>query len=141
MQIDLGASVTEYAIDRALEVITGWFGGAALVNIAAAMASNRSPPDNPWDIGLEASGEAGTVRLYGGALVTSGGTAPADAPHLDSVDARSGDPVPEAPRSVTVSAATCLEAGMLARLAMLKGAAAESFLVREGVRHWCRRSA
>ena len=55
------------------------------------------------------------------------------------LDPRSGWPVREAPRSVTVAAATCTEAGMLATLAMLEGPAAESFLAEQGVRYWVAR--
>ena len=55
------------------------------------------------------------------------------------LDVRTGWPVRSAPRSVTVAAATCVEAGMLATLAMLKGAGAEQFLAEQGVDHWCLR--
>ena len=44
-----------------------------------------------------------------------------------------------APRSVTVAADTCTEAGMLSTLAMLEGYTAEAFLDGEGVTYWCRR--
>jgi thiamine biosynthesis lipoprotein len=40
---------------------------------------------------------------------------------------------------VTVLASTCTEAGMLATLAMLMGAEAESFLEAQGARFWCLR--
>ena len=55
------------------------------------------------------------------------------------LDPRSGRPVVDAPRSITVAAATCVQAGMFTTLAMLKGAGAEEFLRDEGVRHWIRR--
>jgi FAD:protein FMN transferase len=55
------------------------------------------------------------------------------------LDVRTGWPVPQAPRSVTVAAGSCVEAGMLATFAMLQGSAAESFLTEQGVRHWCLR--
>lgn len=55
------------------------------------------------------------------------------------LDVRTGWPVPQVPRSVTVAAGSCVEAGMLATLAMLEGSAAESFLSEQGVRHWCLR--
>lgn len=44
-----------------------------------------------------------------------------------------------APRSVTVAAPTCTNAGMLTTLAMLRGPDAECFLEAEGVRHWIQR--
>ena len=53
------------------------------------------------------------------------------------LDPRTGWPVKDPPRSVTVAAATCLEAGMMATLAMLQGREAEAFLEREKVRAWC----
>jgi thiamine biosynthesis lipoprotein len=52
------------------------------------------------------------------------------------LDPRTGWPVRGAPRSVTVAAATCTEAGLLSTLAMLQGPQAEAFLLREGVSHW-----
>ena len=48
-----------------------------------------------------------------------------------------GTPAFLAPRSVTVAAQTCLEAGMIATLAMLQGRKAETFLQREGAKAWC----
>jgi thiamine biosynthesis lipoprotein len=44
-----------------------------------------------------------------------------------------------APRSVTVAAATCTEAGMLATLALLQGAEAEAFLEAQGAQFWALR--
>ena len=52
------------------------------------------------------------------------------------LDPRTGWPVANAPRSVTVAASSCTEAGLLATLAMLEGAGARSFLEGQGVRHW-----
>ncbi len=85
------------------------------------------------------------VDLAAGALATSGDTyryvesEGRRLPHI--LDPRNGWPVRDAPRSVTVAAATCTNAGMLTTLAMLRGRAAESFLNAEGVRHWVQRPA
>jgi thiamine biosynthesis lipoprotein len=49
---------------------------------------------------------------------------------------RTGWPVPDAPRSVTVAASSCTEAGLLSTLAMLQGARAQEFLAEQGVRYW-----
>ena len=51
-------------------------------------------------------------------------------------DSRAGCPLVAAPRSVTVAASSCTEAGLLATLAMLEGAGARTFLESQGVRHW-----
>lgn len=49
------------------------------------------------------------------------------------------DSLPDAPRSVTVAASSCTEAGFLSTLAMLKGKKAGGFLERQEVRFWmCR---
>ena len=91
---------------------------------------------------VNASGEvAGMLELADGALATSG-----DARRFllkDGVryghilNPRTGKPVDHAPRSVTVAAATCVEAGMIATLAVLQGKGAEAFLKHEGARAWC----
>jgi thiamine biosynthesis lipoprotein len=47
-----------------------------------------------------------------------------------------GWPVKDAPRSITVLADTCTEAGILATLAMLQGTAAEQFLDEQQVKYW-----
>lgn len=55
------------------------------------------------------------------------------------LDPTTGWPVPDAPRSITVAADTCVQAGMISTLAMLNGAGAERFLDGQGVAFWCRR--
>jgi thiamine biosynthesis lipoprotein len=55
------------------------------------------------------------------------------------LDPTTGWPVRGAPRSVTVAAGTCLDAGMMATFAMLKGRDAEAFLQEEDVQHWIQR--
>ena len=52
------------------------------------------------------------------------------------LDPRTGWPVENAPRSVTVLAGSCLEAGTLSTLAILQGADAERFLRGQGVTFW-----
>jgi thiamine biosynthesis lipoprotein len=90
------------------------------------------------------AGEAAKrIALTSGALATSGDARRAI--EIDGVryghilDARTGWPAPGAPRSVTVAAPTCSQAGSYSTLAMLRGAGAETFLDAEGVRYWCLR--
>jgi thiamine biosynthesis lipoprotein len=52
------------------------------------------------------------------------------------LDPYTGWPVGEAPRSVTVAASSCTEAGLLSTLALLHGAQAETFLQMQDVRYW-----
>jgi thiamine biosynthesis lipoprotein len=52
------------------------------------------------------------------------------------LDPRTGWPVRDAPRSVTVAASSCTEAGLLSTMALLQGRGAEHFLREQGVRYW-----
>jgi hypothetical protein len=57
----------------------------------------------------------------------------------DFAAANPGWPVADAPRSITVAADTCVQAGMLSTLAMLEGIDAEGFLEAQDVKFWCSR--
>ena len=91
----------------------------------------------------DASAPALLIELTRGALATSG-----DAHRYilhegvrygHILDPRTGWPVRDAPRSVTVASASCVEAGTLSTIALLQGAGAEKFLQGLGVRYWCQR--
>jgi thiamine biosynthesis lipoprotein len=141
MEIDFGGIGKEYAVDVTLGELAAATTRPVLVNFGGDLAvSGPRRGDEPWRVGID-SGEptrpAPLVRLSRGAVTTSG-----DAhryllkdgvryPHI--LDPRSGWPVMDAPRSVTVAAASCAEAGVLSTLAMLHGATAESFLAERGV--------
>jgi len=147
MELDLGGIGKEYAVDRALALIVSEFGQAALVNFGGDLAANRAPDGAPWKVGVERPDAHGAARLlldFGhGGLATSGDThrfiEHAGRRYGHILDVRTGWPVRDAPRSVTVAAACCVEAGMVATLAMLKGAGAEGFLQELGMPHWCLR--
>jgi thiamine biosynthesis lipoprotein len=148
MEIDLGGIGKEYAVDRVVRLLADASAAAVLVNFGGDLrAMGRRRDGRPWSIGVEAPGAedrpARHLQLHEGALATSG-----DArrfllrrgvryPHV--LNPRTGWPVMRAPRSVTVLADTCTEAGLLATLAMLKGDRAEAFLAGEGARHWIQR--
>ena len=97
-----------------------WF-----MNSGAGLSTSASAP-----------GADTMINLRAGALATSG-----DARRFlisdgirygHIIDPTTGWPVVNAPRSVTVAADTCTQAGMLSTFAMLKGAAAEEFLAAGG---------
>ena len=52
------------------------------------------------------------------------------------LDPTTGWPIADAPRSITVAAGTCVQAGMIATLAMLQGAEAKTFLEVQQVKFW-----
>jgi thiamine biosynthesis lipoprotein len=51
-------------------------------------------------------------------------------------DPSTGWPIPGGPRSVTVAASSCTEAGQLSTLALLQGVGARDFLDSQQVRYW-----
>jgi thiamine biosynthesis lipoprotein len=147
MEIDLGGLGKEYAVDRALALVRERAPGAVLVNFGGDLAVSGPTIVGPWRVGVERPDTDRDARLLLelslGGLATSGDThrfLVVDGVRYGHImDVRTGWPVRDAPRSVTVAAGTCVEAGMLATLAMLKGADAESFLATEGVAYWCLR--
>jgi len=144
MEIDFGGIGKEYAVDRVLALVAQRFTGAALVNFGGDLAANRAPGAGPWQVGVERPDTEREARLLlelsRGGLATSGDThrflLREGVRYGHILDPRSGWPVRDTPRSVTVAAASCVEAGMLATLAMLQGRGAESFLEEQGVRNW-----
>jgi thiamine biosynthesis lipoprotein len=144
MEIDLGGIGKEYAVDCAASLLREASPHGCLVNFGGDLAIGRERRDGKaWCVGVEdpeRHSARRVIRLFRGALATSG-----DARRYllkDGVryghilDATTGWPVQGAPRSVTVAAATCTEAGMAATLAMLHGSGAARFLAAEGIPHW-----
>ena len=146
MEIDFGGLGKEYAVDRALNAAQQETDAPVLVNFGGDLrVSGPLKSGTPWQITLQSvenhDKREGVLAVMDGALATSG-----DAQRFllkDGVryshilDPITGWPVDNPPRSVTVSAATCMEAGILSTLAMLHGANAEAFLADEDIRAWC----
>jgi thiamine biosynthesis lipoprotein len=148
MEIDLGGIGKEYAVDRALLLLRQHSAGNCVVNFGGDLATSGARRDGrPWTVGIETPGSPSrptrVVHVSGGALATSGDTRRflvKDGKRYSHIlDPRSGWPVQGAPRSVTVAADTCTEAGTLATFAMLLGDQAERFLQQQGVAYWCLR--
>lgn len=146
MQIDFGGIGKEYAVDLAVEAAHALAPSVScLVNFGGDIAVRHARRDGkPWVVGIESSERPGaatkTLALRAGALATSGDSrrfVMKDGKRYSHVlDARTGWPVADAPRSVTVLADTCTQAGTFSTLALLRGAAAESFLDAQCVTFW-----
>lgn len=155
MEIDFGGLGKEYAVDRCTRLLGVETTASLLVNFGGDLATTGARRDgHGWMIGVESPDSVSDVsavthaarlafELSRGAVATSG-----DARRfvLDGgrryghiLDPRTGWPVAGAPRSVTVVGNTCTEAGILATLAMLRGAGAEAWLENQGTRYWCLR--
>jgi thiamine biosynthesis lipoprotein len=143
MEIDLGGIGKEYAVDRAANLIAADIPDAFVVNFGGDLfASGARRGGRPWGIGVEDPERAGQAAIDGiqlsqGGLATSG-----DARRFvlfqgrrlgHILNPKTGWPIDGAPRSVTVMAPTCVEAGTLSTLAYLQGAGAKRFLEAEGV--------
>ncbi|HEY6618818.1 MAG TPA: FAD:protein FMN transferase [Steroidobacteraceae bacterium] len=144
MELDLGGIGKEYAVDRAYELLSKKAPGPFLINFGGDLRASGPPPNGFWQVGIEKPGHerkaSMMLRLEQGALATSGDSRRfvlRDGVRYGHVlNPKTGWPVPHAPRSVTVAASSCTEAGMLSTLAILHGARAREFLHEQGVRHW-----
>jgi FAD:protein FMN transferase len=146
MEIDFGGIGKEYAVDTAARVAEELAPGASvLVNLGGDIAVRNPRRDGqPWRVGIEAAEQGGValrlIELRRGGLATSGDSRRfvlKDGKRYSHIlDARNGWPVPDAPRSITVLADTCTQAGTLTTLAMLRGAEAREFLQSQSVCHW-----
>ena len=148
MQIDFGGIGKEYAVDRAGALVAAATRASCVVNLGGDLVVTRPRASfEPWRVGIEditvERVASRLVELRSGALATSGTTKrflSADGVRYGHIlDPTSGWPVMDCPRSVTVAAGSCVEAGMFSTLAMLQGAEAETFLAAQGVRHWVTR--
>lgn len=149
MEIDLGGIGKEYAVDLVATQLQSISHASFVVNFGGDLYSNSLRANGePWRIGLDdpnhtGQDTVGLIQLERGGVATSG-----DARRFllrDGIryshilNPQTGRPVVNAPRSVMVVADTCVEAGVLSTVSMLKGPDAEAFLTAEGVKFWCER--
>jgi thiamine biosynthesis lipoprotein len=145
MEIDFGGLGKEYAVDRAVLLISKAANVPFLVNYGGDLAVYGTKENNePWQVGIEhpsfSASQSTLVTLRTGAVATSG-----DAnrfllknKHRYShiLDVTTGWPVKNPPNSITVAAPQCIQAGFLATLALIQGVDAENFLTEQNILHW-----
>ena len=146
MQIDFGGIGKEYAVDRVAEFAKSYNISKVMVNFGGDIrAINADLDSSPWVIGIEnpeqQSNAIGKVELLNGGIATSG-----DANRFcfyngkrlgHILNPKTGFPIEDAPRSVTVISTNCTEAGIIATMAMLQGNDAEEFLELQDVKFNC----
>jgi thiamine biosynthesis lipoprotein len=148
MAIDLGGIGKEYAADKAAQIVMAQTTLPFLINLGGDIHISRPRAGNrPWQIALtdpdsgpEQLPNIGTITLKKGGLTTSGDT------HryilIDGIryshilNPKTGWPISDGPRSVTVAAQSCLEAGILSTMALLQGGEARNFLNSQNVPYW-----
>lgn len=136
--LDLGATAKALAADRAAAAASARADAGVLVNLGGDIAMAGTEPDGGWPVrvcedhraGPDAPGEL--VRLHGGGLATSSVTVRRwrhgldDAHHI--IDPARGLPVEPIWRTVSVAAATCVEANVASTAAIVRGEAARERL-------------
>lgn len=144
MEIDLGGICKEYAVDRAAMAINAATDCPALINFGGDLRTTQAKVGGRWAVAIEsldpANVSGGLLHIGEGAIATSG-----DAKRFllkqgrrysHILDPRTGWPVESPPRSVTVAARTCVQAGTLSTLAILLGREAEASLKAEKAEAW-----
>ena len=146
MEMDFGGIGKEYAVDRCMQKAMEVYSVKPipiLLNFGGDLCCNGPRLNGqPWQVGIESvgGGSSGVVSLNHGALATSGDARryllKDDIRYSHILNPKTGHSITDAPRSVTVAAQTCVEAGLLSTLAMLQGSDARSFLSEQQVSHW-----
>ncbi|MDQ7015682.1 MAG: FAD:protein FMN transferase [Gammaproteobacteria bacterium] len=142
MEIDLGGIGKEYAVDQVVQLIARQTQASVLVNFGGDLALTCSKKDgSAWRVASHSGDQQGRVlALHSGALATSGDShrylLNEGVRYSHILNPHTGWPVQQTVGSVTVAASSCVEAGMLATLALLQGSGAERFLEQQEVMYW-----
>tara|TARA_R110002153_G_scaffold32537_6_gene98474 strand:- start:20 stop:913 length:894 start_codon:yes stop_codon:yes gene_type:complete len=148
MELDFGGIGKEYAVDCVAKLCAEYAPTTSVVvNFGGDIQVTRARHNKqPWYIGIESpeNAEATKVlKIISGGLATSGDARryllKEGKRYSHILDPETGYPIEDAARSVTIAAPYCIQAGLLATLALLQGANAEAFLHEQGVKFWCYR--
>lgn len=152
MEIDFGGLGKEYAVDRSIILVKALTDKPVLINLGGDLAVTCPRHyDKAWKVAIENPDIASEkdddpdmiISLKAGALATSGDARKyfiKDGQRYGHIlNPKDGRPILQAPRSLTVVAPHCIQAGMLATLGLLKGVNAESFLTCQEIKFWSRR--
>jgi thiamine biosynthesis lipoprotein len=143
VEIDLGATAKALAADRSARAAWLASGAGVLVNLGGDVAVAGEPPAEGWSIRVtddhrsppEADGQ--TIAIRDGGLATSSTIvrrwwAGGDERH-HILDPRTGLPAEEVWRTVSVAAATCVDANTASTAAVVRGRDAVSWLQLAGL--------
>lgn len=143
VHVDLGATAKALVADRAAARIGAALGCGVLVSLGGDVATHGAAPEGGWRLGIgddhrtAAIDPDAMVTIAGGGLATSSTTcrrwrrAGRDLHHI--VDPRTGD-LPDTPwRTVSVAAATCVDANVASTAAIVLGELAPAWLSSLGL--------
>ncbi|MGA9161349.1 MAG: FAD:protein FMN transferase [Actinomycetota bacterium] len=134
--LDLGATAKALAADRAAANAVEATGGGVLVSLGGDLAAFGPPPAGGWTVSIaddhaEAS-EGEVVGIAGGGLATSSTTVRrwvrGGVPVHHVIDPRTGGPAAEVWRTVSVTAARCVDANTATTAALVLGEGAVPWL-------------
>jgi FAD:protein FMN transferase len=142
-RLDLGATAKAWAADRCAELIAAKVGGGVLVSLGGDIAVAGPAPEGGWRVrvtddhagGPDAPGQ--TVSITAGGLATSSTTVRAwsaggrQLHHI--IDPATGQPAATWWRTVSVVAATCVDANTASTAAIVRGPAAPDWLAEAGL--------
>jgi FAD:protein FMN transferase len=138
VRLDLGATAKALAADRAAFRAGQAAGCGVLVSLGGDLATEGQPPAGGWAVRVTdrhdaAPGPEGeTVRVRDGALATSSTTVRrwrrGDQQLHHLVDPATGRPAPVVWRTVSVAAATCVDANTAATASIIRGERAPAWL-------------
>ncbi len=146
VRLDLGATAKAWAADHAALRLTAELGCGVLVSLGGDIAVGGEPPAGGWRVRVQdatghpddtPAGPAAVVSITGGGLATSSTTARrwrrgGDWMH-HIIDPRSGLPAETPWRTVTVAAATALDANIASTAAVIRGDGAPAWLTQLGL--------
>ena len=150
MELDFGGIGKEYAVDCVAKLCSEYAATTSVVvNFGGDIQVTRARHNKqPWHIGIESPDESdksttNILKIISGGLATSGDARryllKGGKRYSHILNPETGYPIENAARSVTVAAPHCIQAGLLATLALLQGANTEAFLEQQTVNFWCYR--
>jgi thiamine biosynthesis lipoprotein ApbE len=145
VHLDLGATAKAWAADRSAARLAGALGCGVLVGLGGDISVTGPPPEGGWRIRVQdvtgrpedpPPGPAAVVAIQEGGIATSSTTARrwrrgGDVLH-HILDPRTGLPAPVYWRTVSVAAATCVDANTASTAAIIRGPQALDWLSNLG---------
>jgi thiamine biosynthesis lipoprotein ApbE len=141
--LDLGATAKALGADRAARAAHAATAGGVLVSLGGDIAMAGRPPEGGWPVWitddhaahLEAPGQS--ITVHGGGLATSTTTVRrwqrGGLPVHHIVDPRTGAPADSPYRTISVAAATCVDANTASTAAIVRGRRGADWLESTGL--------
>jgi FAD:protein FMN transferase len=142
VEIDLGATAKALAADRAARDAAGAAACGVLVSLGGDLAVAGDVPDGGWPVLVtddhrNPNGDGQVVAVSTGGLATSSTTVrrwrAGGREHHHILDPRNGGPAEEVWRTVSVAAASCVDANTASTAAIVRGRHATAWLESTGL--------